>query len=39
MCRIALNLHRFAIVHGDKNAARIRTIVRARGMDNLLHDF
>src|ERR1700738_972404 len=36
--RIALDLYRPAAVHGNQHSACVRTIVRARGMDNLLHD-
>jgi hypothetical protein len=36
--RITLNLDCFAVVHGDQDAASIRTIVRTGGMDDLRHD-
>jgi hypothetical protein len=35
---IALNLRRLSILDGNQDSASIRTIVRARGMNNLLHE-
>src|SRR6185437_12107124 len=37
MSGIALNFGRPPVFNGDQNSARIGTIVRARGMDYLLH--
>ena len=38
MLRIPLNLRSSAVLDGNQHPARIRAIVRTRGMDNLFHD-
>lgn len=38
MGRIALNPGSASVFHGDQDAARIGTVVRAGGMNRFLHD-
>src|SRR5258708_17583012 len=38
MRRIALDLHRLAIVHRNQDSASIRAIMRTRGMNYFFHD-
>src|SRR4051812_41866067 len=36
MARVALELYRFAVFHGDEHTASVRTIMRAGGVNNSL---